>query len=232
MASVKNRQNAKICISVSKAGKPLHGSQQPAFQQGLRKRGALGLVRVSAVAGAGAQREIDKERELACICLSLPQGALMLWSPFNLPPQIIQGSGLASCVCTELLRPPVSTSCSVSSRALQSAMAPQRGLGTDGLISADKGSASKGEARRKPSGLISLSGAVNGRLRRQAGAGWRLAPLQGAQRGNKFSLKSVLLVPPNGICLPLFQAAPAKPSLPPYVRYDPVFAEPAALHGR
>jgi len=103
------------------------------------------------------------------------------------------------------------------------------GLGTDGYISADKGAAFKGEVRRKPSGLITLSGAVNGRPRRQAGAEWRPAPLQGAWSRSKFSFKNALLVPLNGVCLPLFQTAPAKYSLPQCLRYALVFAPPAVL---
>lgn len=86
----------------------------------------------------------------------------MVRSPFHLPSQLKQGSGLDFCACHELPQPPVSTSSSASSHAPQSAAAPQRVPGTDGLISADKGAALK-EARRKLSGLISLSGAVSGR---------------------------------------------------------------------
>lgn len=71
---------------------------------------------------------------------------------------------------------------------------------------------------------ISLSGAVNRRLRRQAGARWRPAPLHRAWRGNKFSFKNTLLVLLNGVCLLLFQTAPAKPSLPQYLKYPLVFA--------
>lgn len=86
----------------------------------------------------------------------------MMRSPFHLHSQLKQASGLDFCACNELPRPPVSTSCSASSHAPQSAVAPQRVPGTDGLISADKGAALK-EMKRKLSGLISLSGAVNGR---------------------------------------------------------------------
>lgn len=86
----------------------------------------------------------------------------MVHSNFHLHSQLKQGSSLDFCACNELPQPPVSASCSASSHAPQSAAAPQRVLGTDGLISADKGAALK-EARRKLSDLISLSGAVNGR---------------------------------------------------------------------
>lgn len=75
-------------------------------------------------------------------------------SPLHLHSQLKQGSSLNFHACNELLQL-VSTSCSASSHAPQSAAAPQRVLGTDGLISADKGAALK-EARRKLSGLISL----------------------------------------------------------------------------
>lgn len=145
--------------SVSKAGTTLHGLQQSAFQEGLWEPGTgiwLGLLNVSVAEGAAAQRELNKEQEPACMCLSLSQGALILRSPFHLCSQPNRGSGLAFCVYSELPCRPVPTSSSASSHALQSAAAPRKGPGTDGLISADKGAAFKGEARWKPSGLISL----------------------------------------------------------------------------
>lgn len=97
-----------------------------------------------------------------CMCLSFSQGALMVHSPFHLHFHLKQRSGLDFCACSELPGPPVSASCSASTHAPQSSAAPQRVPGTDGLISADKGAALK-EARWKLSGLIPLSGAVNGR---------------------------------------------------------------------
>lgn len=100
--------------SASKVGKPLCGSQQSAFQQGLweLQHRTLGLVHVSTVEVAADQSELNKEQKPLSMCLSLSEEALMR-SLFHLPSQINQGSGLSFCTCNDLPQP-VPTLCSAS----------------------------------------------------------------------------------------------------------------------
>lgn len=234
LANEKNCQNAKIWAVTLREQNRQNPPWLTAVCFPARPLGVLvqGFGAGPCLQGAVARQEPNKEREPACMCLSLSHRAVILRSSFHLPSQSNQGSSLAFCAFSELSRPPVPISCGASSCAPQSAVASRRRPGTDGLISADKGAAFKEEARRKPSGLISLSGTVNGMPRAQAGAGWRTAPLQGARRGKKFSVENALLVPLNGVCFPLFQTAPAKPSFPQYLRYTLAFAQTTVLRER